>query len=115
VRIANRRDDLWVEVKCQANSEIAGSPRNAFRCSLVGQATAAVAWLDRRGGLPLTDPNQTANAAAVLHRSETAGAKFRRREGNSPDRRLRSLSPDSVAKVVPVHRQPGGWLRSSHP
>jgi hypothetical protein len=34
VRIANRRDDLWVEVKCQANSEIAGSPRNAFRCSL---------------------------------------------------------------------------------
>jgi hypothetical protein len=93
VRIANRRDDLWVEVKCQANSEIAGSPRNAFRCSLArDQATAEVAWLDRRGGLPLTDPNQTANAVAVECWSETAGAKFRRREGNSPDRRLRSRS-----------------------
>ena len=27
-------DELWVAVKCQANPEIAGSPRNAFRCSL---------------------------------------------------------------------------------
>ena len=31
--IANGRDDLWVGVKCQANPEIAGSPRNAFGCS----------------------------------------------------------------------------------
>ena len=31
--IAKGRDDLWVGVKCQANLEIAGSPRNAFRCS----------------------------------------------------------------------------------
>ena len=27
-------DELWVEVKCQSNPEIAGSPRNVFRCSL---------------------------------------------------------------------------------
>ena len=27
-------DELWVEVKCQSNTEIAGSPRNAFRGSL---------------------------------------------------------------------------------
>jgi hypothetical protein len=27
-------DDLWVEVKCQPNPEIAGSPRNSFRVSL---------------------------------------------------------------------------------
>jgi hypothetical protein len=33
VSIAKGRDDLWVGVKCQANLEIAGSPRNAFRCS----------------------------------------------------------------------------------
>ena len=26
-------DELWVGVKCQSNTEIAGSPRNAFRCS----------------------------------------------------------------------------------
>jgi hypothetical protein len=36
-------------------------------------ATAEVAWLDRRGGLPLTDPNQTPNAVAV-------NAGVRRRE-----------------------------------
>ena len=28
-------DDLWVGVKGQSNSEIAGSPRNIFRYSLV--------------------------------------------------------------------------------
>ncbi len=26
-------DDLWVGVKCQSKAEIAGSPRNALRCS----------------------------------------------------------------------------------
>jgi hypothetical protein len=40
VSIANGRDDLWVGVKCQANLEIAGSPRNVFRYSLM----AAVTW-----------------------------------------------------------------------
>ena len=33
--IANRSDDVWVEVKCQSKAEIAGSPRNALRCSPV--------------------------------------------------------------------------------
>ena len=28
-------DDLWLEVKCQSNSEIAGSPRNSFRASVM--------------------------------------------------------------------------------
>ena len=32
--VAKLRDELWVAVKCQANPEIAGSPRNASRCSL---------------------------------------------------------------------------------
>ena len=27
-------DELWVGVKCQSNTEIAGSPRNVFRDSL---------------------------------------------------------------------------------
>ena len=27
-------DDLWIEVKFQSNSDIAGSPRNSFRASL---------------------------------------------------------------------------------
>lgn len=43
----NCGDELWVGVKGQSNSVIAGSPRNAFRCSVVvelggGRATV---WL----------------------------------------------------------------------
>src|SRR5690348_15772969 len=40
--------------------------------------------------------------------SEAAGANLRRQEGHNPDRRLRSRSDDSVAKVVGPRRQPGG-------
>jgi len=29
-------DELWIGVKCQSNSDIAGSPRNSFRASLKG-------------------------------------------------------------------------------
>ena len=32
--VENGSDELWVEVKCQSNLEIAGSPRNVFRYSL---------------------------------------------------------------------------------
>src|SRR2546421_12399429 len=46
--------------------------------------------------------------------SETAGAKLRRRKGNSPDHQLRSQTGCSVLKAVRVHKQPGCWLRSSH-
>jgi hypothetical protein len=42
------------------------------------------------------------------------GAKLHSREGNSPDRQLRSQSVDSVEKDVGLQRQPGCWLRSSH-
>ena len=28
-------DELWVGVKCQSNAEIAGSPRNSFRASVL--------------------------------------------------------------------------------
>ena len=31
--VTNGSDDLWEGVKCQSNTEIAGSPRNALRCS----------------------------------------------------------------------------------
>ena len=33
-RVENLGDELWVGVKGQSNSVIAGSPRNAFRCSV---------------------------------------------------------------------------------
>jgi len=32
--IAKGGEELWIGVKCQSNAEIAGSPRNAFGCSL---------------------------------------------------------------------------------
>ncbi len=41
--VTNGRDDLRVGVKCQANPEIAGSPRNVFRYSLSTKATVEVA------------------------------------------------------------------------
>jgi len=34
VAAAKALDDLRLEVICQSSPEIAGSPRNAFRCSL---------------------------------------------------------------------------------
>jgi hypothetical protein len=47
--------------------------------------------------------------------SEAVGANLHCQEGNNPDRRLRSLTDRLVGKVVAARRQPGGWLRSSHP
>ena len=40
----------------------------------------------------VTDVSQTPNAGKSERGSETAGDKLRSREGNSPDRQLRSLS-----------------------
>ena len=77
-------------MKCQTNSEIAGSPRNALRCS-VDYTSGAGRALTGLGGRPLTKPNQTAKRPAVVG-SETARDKLRCQKGNSPDHRLRSLS-----------------------
>ena len=44
-------DELWMVVKCQPNLEIAGSLRNAFRCS-VSCLIMEVEPLDGLGGLP---------------------------------------------------------------
>ena len=45
-------DDLWIGVKGQSNSEIARTPRNAFRCSVArvvagGKATEKARGLHR--------------------------------------------------------------------
>ena len=49
-RVENLGDELWVGVKGQSNSVIAGSPRNAFRCS-VTWFLAEVELLDGRWAL----------------------------------------------------------------
>ena len=55
-------DELWVAVKCQSNLEIAGSPRNALRCSLTCFVVEVERWM-AEGPHRVTEVNQTANAA----------------------------------------------------
>jgi hypothetical protein len=68
-----------------------------------------------RAALRSTKPLQTPNTGKCNHGRHTAGANIRREEGNNPDRQLRSQNYSSVVNDVGRHRQPGGWLRSSHP
>ena len=82
---------MGLGVKGQSNSVIAGSLRNAFRCS-VGDYVRGVELLDACGPVSGTNSNQTPNAGDAYPGSESAGDKLRRRKGNSPDRRLRSRS-----------------------
>ena len=55
-------EEWWVGVKCQSNLEIAGSPRNAFRCSLMCFVAEVEHWM-AEGPYRVTDVNQTPNAA----------------------------------------------------
>jgi hypothetical protein len=88
VWITNRSDELWVGVKCQSKAEIAGSPRNALRCSPLS-GLAEVEHCCCAGASPPTKRRQTANAASLKRRSETVGANVHGREGNNPDLLLR--------------------------
>ena len=67
------------------------------------------------GAYKLTEVSQTPNAGTPKRGSETMGDKLHSREGNSPERQLRPQILCSVVKDVGAPRQPGGWLRSSHP
>ena len=40
MRVEKRWDEVWIGVKCQSNVEIAGSPRNSFRASLMARVQA---------------------------------------------------------------------------
>ena len=64
-------DDLWIGVKGQSNSEIARTPRNAFRCSVV-KYLLEVKLLRRLGGFtayqPLTNSECQQIATAVSPR-----------------------------------------------
>jgi hypothetical protein len=90
-RVENLGDDLWLGVKGQSNSVIAGSPRNAFRCSVACFLPEVGRWVGD-GPDQVTDLSQTSNAGKWERGSETAGDKLRGREGNSPEHRLRPLS-----------------------
>ena len=62
--VAKCWDELWVEVKFQPHPEIAGSPRNALRCSLKGEERREGSEWAR--GRKLTEPNQTSNAVLSM-------------------------------------------------
>ncbi len=81
---------MWVGVKCQPNTEIAGSPRNVLRYSHAAAVVEVERWMGTgpSAGYQL-QPNCECHYRARV--SETAGAKLRRREGNNPDPQLRSL------------------------
>src|SRR3977135_2556168 len=57
-RVENLGDELWVGVKGQSNSVIAGSPRNAFRCSVACFFLEVEHWMGS-GADTLTALNQT--------------------------------------------------------
>jgi hypothetical protein len=92
VSVEDGSDELWVGVKCQSNLEIAGSPRNAFRCSLTCSVLEVEHWM-AEGPHRVTEVNQTPNASTPQRGSETVGDKLHRQKGNSPDPPLRSLNP----------------------
>ena len=78
-------------MKGQSNSEIARTPRNAFRCSVElkyhrGRATDWARGLHR-----LPNPDKLRMLSDILG-SEGMGAKVHVREGNNPDYQLRSLN-----------------------
>ena len=51
--VAKSSDELWVGVKGQSNLVIAGSPRNAFRCSLrVVLRGYGTGWARASNGVP---------------------------------------------------------------
>jgi len=85
VSVEDDLDELWVGVKCQSNTEIAGSPRNALRGSLGTCPSEVEHWLSA-GRSRVTKLSQTPNADAMDPGSETAGEKLRRQKEKSPAR-----------------------------
>jgi hypothetical protein len=91
VSVAKGSDELWVGVKCQSNVEIARSPRNVLRYSRGFAAPGGRALL-LCGGFTAYQATANCECRVADTTSETAGANIRRREGNNPDRQLRSPS-----------------------
>ena len=92
VSVEKGSDELRIAVKFQSNTEIAGSPRNSFRASVVVSLTGVSLWFDEGADAYRFLPNR--KYRQDVHGSQTAGDKLRRREGKSPDRPLRPPRAD---------------------
>ena len=77
--VENRSDELWVGVKGQSSSEIAGSPRNVFRYGLRGSPREVEHCMGEGASRP-TDPKQTPNARGSENLGDSAWAIMSMRE-----------------------------------
>ena len=91
VSVEKDLDELRVGVKGQSNWEIARTPRNVFRNSVVVESAGGRATDWTRGCHNLPNPDEL-RMPADIHGSEALGAKVQGREGNNPDHQLRSLN-----------------------
>ena len=82
-------DEVCVGVKGQSNSEIARTPRKAFRCRL-GRSLREVERLIGCEGFTAYQVQTNSECSQAKSGSKGAGAKVRAREEKNPDRRLRS-------------------------
>ena len=82
-------DDVWIAVKFQSNSEIAGSPRNSFRASLKEKIRGGRA-LNVLGAFTGYRKLSNSECRAINLGSQTMRDKFHSRKGKSPDLQLRS-------------------------
>ena len=70
--------------------EIAGTPRNSFRASLMVESIGGKA-LNECGRVTVYQAQSNSEYQYIIHRSQTTTDKGRGQEGKSPDRQLRSL------------------------
>src|SRR3989338_8954065 len=82
-------DEMWLEVICLTNSEIAGSPRNISRYSLKGKHRGRA--LDRFFSVSWKIESNSEYCANYFQ-SQSDPAKRSGPEGNIPDQQLRSLN-----------------------
>ncbi len=90
-------EDLWLGVICLSNSEIAGSPRDIFRYSLVLTCVSRLKFrgVERLDGFEsLWRSRSTKLQIREIHLTgvSRAGISWFRREGNIPDSHLRFLN-----------------------
>ena len=82
---------MWIAEKFQSSLEIAGSPRNSFRASVVVKIYGGRA-LNGIGGHKAYRTLSNSEYHILFRGSQTVRDKSHSRKGNSPERRLRSQS-----------------------
>ena len=84
-------DELWIAEKFQSNLDIAGSPRNSFRASLIFKSCGGRA-LNSCGGVKAYQWISNSECRVDMYGSQTIRDKLDSQKGKSPDRQLRSQS-----------------------